>query len=67
MGHNPLILLHSAVSEGLHAQTDEQCLEAAHDIRVELTALVQRLNEALRDEAELSAAIERLARRKGSS
>ena len=66
-GHNPLTLLHSALSEGLHAQTDEQCLEAAHDIRVVLTALVQRLNEALRDEAELNAAIERLARRKGSS
>src|ERR1700730_9344108 len=25
-GHNPLTLLHSALSEGLHAQTDEQCL-----------------------------------------
>ena len=66
-GHNPLTLLHSALSEGLHAQTDEQCLEAAHDIRVVLTALVQRLNEALRDEAELNASIERLARRKSSS
>jgi hypothetical protein len=60
-------LYHSALREGLHAQTDEQCLEAAHDVRVVLTALVQRLNEALRDEAELNAAIERLARRKGSS
>jgi len=66
-GHNPLTLLHSALSAGLHAHTDEQCLEAAHDIRVVLTALVQRLNEALRDEAELNGAIERLARRKGSS
>ena len=25
-GHNPLTLLHSALSEGLHAQTDEQCM-----------------------------------------
>jgi hypothetical protein len=28
-GQNPLTLLHSALSEGLHAQSDEQCLELA--------------------------------------
>ena len=28
-GHSPILLLHSALSEGLHAQTDEQCLELA--------------------------------------
>ncbi|MDP9125308.1 MAG: hypothetical protein M3N82_12035, partial [Pseudomonadota bacterium] len=26
-GHNPLTLLHAALSEGLHAQTDAECLE----------------------------------------
>jgi hypothetical protein len=65
-GHNPLTLLHSALSEGLHAQTDEQCLGAAQDVRIVLTALVERLCEALKDEAELNAAIKRLAKRKGS-
>jgi hypothetical protein len=29
-GQNPLTLLHSALSKGLHAQNDEQCLELAH-------------------------------------
>ena len=28
-GHNPLTLPHSALSEGLHEQTDEVCLERA--------------------------------------
>jgi hypothetical protein len=49
-GHNPLTLLHSALSDGLHAQTDKQCLDAAHDVRIVLTALVERLSQALKDE-----------------
>jgi hypothetical protein len=35
-GHNPLTLLHRALSEGLHAETDAACLEAAHVIRIVL-------------------------------
>jgi hypothetical protein len=66
-GQNPLTLLHSALSEGLHGRTDEECLQAAHDVRIVLTALVERLDQALKDEAELNAAIERLAKRKTST
>jgi hypothetical protein len=62
-GHNPLTLLHSALSEGLHAQTDEQCLELATSIRVILTDLVDRLTSALKEEAELNAAVSRLLSR----
>jgi hypothetical protein len=58
--HNPLTLLHSALSKGLHAQTDEQCLELARDIRLVLAELAERIGQALRDEAELNAAISRL-------
>jgi hypothetical protein len=61
-GRNPLTLLHSALSEGLHAQTDEHCLEIAHAVRVVLTELSDRLGQALRDEAELKNAISRLTR-----
>jgi hypothetical protein len=66
-GQNPPTLLHSALSEGLHGRTDEECLQAAHDVRIVLTALVERLDQALKDEAELNAAIERLAKRKTST
>lgn len=63
-GHNPLTLLHSALSEGLHAQTDEQCLELATSIRVVLTELVARISNSLKDEAELNSAVTRLLQEK---
>jgi hypothetical protein len=62
-GHNPLTLLHSALSKGLHADTDEQNLEAAHDVRLVLAELTERIGTALKDEAELNAAISRLTQR----
>lgn len=64
-GHNPLVLLHSALSEGLHDQTDEHCLEIASSIRVVLAELSERLSQALKDEAELTSAVSRLMTKKG--
>lgn len=59
-GHNPLTLLHGALSEGLHAQTDEECLELAISIRVVMSELAENLSQALKDEAELNVAVTRL-------
>ena len=59
-GHNPLMLLHNALSEGLHAQTDDECLELATSIRVVLTELVERMASVLADHAELKTAVSRL-------
>lgn len=59
-GHNPLTLLHSALSAGLHEQSDERCLELAHDVRVVLIELAERLGQLLKDEAELNTAVTRL-------
>jgi len=59
-GHNPLALLHSALSAGLHEQSDERCLELAHDVRVVLAELADRMGQALKDEAELNTAVSRL-------
>ena len=59
-GHNPLVLLHRARSEGLHAQTDEQCLKLASSIRVVLEELADRAATALKGHAELRSAISRL-------
>jgi hypothetical protein len=61
-GHNPLLLLHHALSEGMHAQDDEQCLELATSIRVLMTELAERLDQALKEEAELRVAVSRLLR-----
>jgi hypothetical protein len=62
-GHNPLKLLHSALSEGLHAQTDEQCLELATSIRVVLSELAEGISTALKEEATLKSAVNRLLNR----
>ena len=56
-GHNPLGLLHSALSEGVHERTDEECLEIAGSVRVVLAELSERLAQALKDEAELRLAL----------
>lgn len=59
-GHNPLLLLHTALSDGLHERTDEHCLEIATSVRVVLAELAERLSQALKDEAELARALARL-------
>lgn len=64
-GHNPITLLHTALSQGLHAQTDRECLELAATIRVVLTDLAERLSQALKDHAEIQDAISRLMAPKG--
>lgn len=65
-GHNPLTLLHSALSAGLHEQSDETCLELAQAVRVVLADLAERLSQALKDEAELNSAVTRLLNAKSS-
>lgn len=59
-GHSPILLLHSALSEGVHALSDEQCLELAGNIRIVLGELSERLSQALKDEAELNKALSSL-------
>jgi hypothetical protein len=59
-GHSPIQLLHSALSEGVHALSDDQCLELAASIRVVLSELSERLSQALKDEAELAKALSTL-------
>jgi hypothetical protein len=63
-GHNPLTLLHTALSEGLHDHTDAECLEIAQEIRLVLTDLADRISQALKEEAELKKAVSRLMSRK---
>ncbi len=43
-GNNPLSVIYSALSEGLHVQDDETCLNLAHNIREALTYLVHQIN-----------------------
>ena len=63
-GHNPLTLLHSALSQGLHAETDEDCLAAARTMRLMMAELAERMGQALKDETELQTALSRLMQKK---
>jgi hypothetical protein len=56
-GQNPLRLLHSALSEGMHAMSDSECLAIAAAARTVLFEFSDRLAQALRDDAELSKAV----------
>ena len=64
-GHNPLQLLHSALSDGLHERDDSHCLERASSIRVVLAELSERLSHALKDTAEVKRALSHLLKPKG--
>lgn len=59
-GRNPLTLLHQALSKNLHSGSDEQCLEAAHAIRVVLAALAERMSLLLKEDAEVAKAVGKL-------
>lgn len=63
-GHNPLTLLHSALSQGVHEHTDTVCLELATSIRTVLIELALGLGQALKDDAEVQSAVKRLAKSK---
>ena len=63
-GNNPLSLLHKALSEGLHEEDENVCLELAHSIRLVLTELAERMSQVLKDKVELDNAVTRLLNRK---
>jgi hypothetical protein len=63
-GHNPMLLLHSALSEGVHEKSDEECMEIASSVRIVLGELSERLAQALKDEAELRHALSTLMNKK---
>ena len=56
-GHNPLTLLHDALSEGLHNDSDEDCLLIAETVRLILFRLSEVCAEVLAERRELSSAV----------
>jgi hypothetical protein len=59
-GHNPLTLLHQALSRDLHSASDEDCLQAASAIRVVLTELSAGMAQITRENSELKTALSKL-------
>jgi len=58
--HNPLLLLHNALSQGVHTHSEEECLSLATSIRAVLIELADKLAQALKEEKELSDAVAKL-------
>jgi len=65
-GNNPLTLLHSALSKGMHAKTDEECLELAKSIRVVLSEFADRIGQILKERREFDEAVKELHDSKSS-
>jgi len=55
--HNPLKLLHQALSIGVHAEDDDSCLKIAHSIRMVLVDLSERIKLALQEQSGLRSAL----------
>ncbi|MDE0465439.1 MAG: hypothetical protein OYL97_00170 [Candidatus Poribacteria bacterium] len=65
-GHSPILLLHHALSRGVHELTDEECLKLASTVRLVLGELSERLSAILKNKAELTEAVSTLTRHKSS-
>ena len=67
-GINPLSVLHGALSEGLHAESDETCLKHAQAVRETLLYLVSQISSAQIAGASFSESIKKLlGKRAGKS
>ena len=56
-GVNPLSALHSALSVGIHDQSDEECLAIAQAVRVVLTDLAEKIAMLKQDDQTLKSAV----------
>jgi len=63
---NPLTLLHSALSQGLHDETDEECLTTSSIIRTILFELSDRITHILKNTSELQNAVKKLIKKKNN-
>ena len=63
---SPILLLHHALSRGVHELSDEECLKLANTVRLVLGELSERLSTVLKDKTELTEAISTLMHHKSS-
>lgn len=59
-GMNPLGVLHSELSEGLHAESDQACLENANHIKSILTFLINQIIKSMESAKEFSESMKTL-------
>ena len=65
-GVNPLSALHQSLSEGLHAKSDDECIELATSIRLVLTYLVEQIAQKRKSSAQFTDGMKKLLDKKSS-
>jgi hypothetical protein len=65
-GHNPLALLHDALSEGIHELSDAECLERAQDAEIILCEIANRMQIAVTEQKTVKAALASVLKRKSA-
>jgi hypothetical protein len=63
-GMNPLGVLHSELSEGLHSLSDEECLESANHIKTILTFLLNQIVQTKQSAQQFTASMQSLLDKK---
>lgn len=63
-GLNPLKSLHSALSDGIHNKTDEECLELADTIKIVLTYLLEEIKNRRNRAKQFSEKMKKLLKQK---
>jgi hypothetical protein len=63
-GMNPLSTLYEVLSEGLHAESDERCIELAEEVREVLVFLVNRIENVKTADKAYTESMRRLLERK---
>ena len=66
-GVNPLGVLHSELSEGLHSLSDEDCLERAHHIKDILTFLLMQIKQTKEHAKTFTMSMKKLLDKKAST
>ncbi len=64
-GINPLCVLHSELSEGLHAESDQACLENANHIKSILTFLINQIIQSRESSKVFTESMKSLLEKKG--
>lgn len=64
-GFNPLAVMHEALSDGIHARTDEECLVIASEVRSAMTYLVEKVENEKLITRHFTDAMRNLLERKG--
>ena len=63
-GLNPLAILHSTLSEGLHSLSDQECLALAEAVRTALVSLVNQIAARRNSTKQLSESMRKLLDKK---